>query len=63
MEYIAQHDDLVELINQKVKGILWAGAHMDFDTRHLFRTEVFPNVKFVGVYGSTIPPHLSLLFP
>ncbi|GHO47815.1 phenazine antibiotic biosynthesis protein [Ktedonospora formicarum] len=54
LERIAQHDDLVELINRKVKGILWAGAHMDFDTRHLFRTEIFPNVKLVGVYGSTM---------
>lgn len=50
----AQHDDLVDLINRKVKGIMWAGAHMDFDTRHLFRTEIFPNVKLVGVYGSTM---------
>ncbi|GHO56286.1 phenazine antibiotic biosynthesis protein [Ktedonobacter robiniae] len=54
LERIAQHDDLVELINQKVKGILWAGAHMDTDTRHLFQTEVFPNVKLVGAFGSTM---------
>ncbi|EFH80058.1 AMP-binding protein [Ktedonobacter racemifer] len=54
LERIAQHDDLVELINQKVKGILWAGAHMDTDTRHLFRTEVFPSVKLMGAYGSTM---------
>lgn len=54
LERIAQHDDLVELINQKVKGIIWAGAHMDTDTRHLFRTEIFPDVKLVGAYGSTL---------
>jgi hypothetical protein len=54
LERIAQHDDLVELINQKVKGIIWAGAHMDADTRHLYRTEVFPGVKLVGMYGSTM---------
>jgi phenylacetate-coenzyme A ligase PaaK-like adenylate-forming protein len=54
LERIARHDDLVELINQKVKGILWAGAHMDADTRHLYRTEVFPGVKLVGMYGSTM---------
>jgi hypothetical protein len=54
LERIAQHDDLVELINQRVKGIVWAGTHMDTDTLHLLRTEVFPSVKLVGVYGSTM---------
>ncbi|BCL79108.1 phenazine antibiotic biosynthesis protein [Ktedonobacteria bacterium brp13] len=54
LERIARHDDLVELINQKVKGILWGGAHMDADTRHLYRTEIFPGVKLVGMYGSTM---------
>lgn len=54
LERIARHDDLVELINQKVKGIIWGGAHMDADTRHLYRTEVFPEVKLVGLYGSTM---------
>ena len=54
LERIARHDDLVELINQKVKGIMWGGAHMDADTRYLYRTEVFPGVKLVGNYGSTM---------
>ncbi|GHO55614.1 AMP-binding protein [Ktedonobacter robiniae] len=54
LERIARHDDLVELINQKVQAILWGGAHMDADTRHLYRTEVFPGVKLVGLYGSTM---------
>lgn len=54
LERIAQHDNLVELINQKVQGILWGGTHMDADTLHLFRTEVFPSVKLVGEYGSTM---------
>jgi acyl-coenzyme A synthetase/AMP-(fatty) acid ligase len=54
LERIARHDDLVELINEKVMGILWAGAHMDADTRFLYRSEVFPTVKLIGVYGSTM---------
>jgi phenylacetate-coenzyme A ligase PaaK-like adenylate-forming protein len=54
LERIARHDDLVELINEKVEGIVWGGAHMDADTRHLYRTEVFPGVKLVGIYGSTM---------
>jgi len=54
LERIARHDDLVELVNEKVAGIIWGGAHMDADTRHLYRTEVFPGVKLRGSYGSTM---------
>jgi phenylacetate-coenzyme A ligase PaaK-like adenylate-forming protein len=54
LERIAGHDDLVELINQKVSAIQYGGAHMDADTRALFRTEVFPKVTLVDLYGSTM---------
>jgi phenylacetate-coenzyme A ligase PaaK-like adenylate-forming protein len=54
LERLAQHDDLVKLINQKVKFIQWGGAHMDADTRHVFRTEVFPGIQLQGAYGSTM---------
>jgi acyl-coenzyme A synthetase/AMP-(fatty) acid ligase len=54
LERIARHDDLADLINQKVRGIVWGGAHMDADTRDLYRTEVFPGVKLRGIYGSTM---------
>ncbi|MFC8670419.1 AMP-binding protein [Streptomyces sp. NPDC057199] len=53
LERLAQHDDLVELINRKVRTIIWGGAHMDADTRDLLRSEVFPEARLVGVYGST----------
>ncbi|HSZ29337.1 MAG TPA: AMP-binding protein [Pseudonocardiaceae bacterium] len=54
LERIARHDELVELINQKVSAIQTGGAHMDADTHSLFRTEVFPDVTLVNVYGSTM---------
>jgi acyl-CoA synthetase (AMP-forming)/AMP-acid ligase II len=54
LERLAQRDDLVDLIRQKVRAILWGGAHMDADTRALLRTEVFPGVALVGHYGSTM---------
>ena len=54
LERIARHDDLVGLINEKVQGIVWSGAHMDADTRYLYRTEVFPGVKVCGMLGSTM---------
>ncbi|MFG1823844.1 phenazine antibiotic biosynthesis protein [Microbispora bryophytorum] len=51
---LARRKALVDLINAKVAAISWGGAHMDPDTRYLLRTEVFPNVKLYGSYGSTM---------
>lgn len=54
LERLSHHDRLVKLINDKVRFIQWGGAHMDADTRHLFRTEVFPGIQLQGAYGSTM---------
>jgi phenylacetate-coenzyme A ligase PaaK-like adenylate-forming protein len=54
LERLARRDDLVELVRRQVAAILWGGAHMDADTRHLYRTEVFPGIKLHGQYGSTM---------
>jgi phenylacetate-coenzyme A ligase PaaK-like adenylate-forming protein len=54
LERLARRDDLVELVRQKVQAIEWGGAHMDADTRHLYRTEVFPGLTLHGGYGSTM---------
>ncbi|WP_405147185.1 phenazine antibiotic biosynthesis protein [Sphaerisporangium sp. NBC_01403] len=51
---LTRREDLVALINEKVQLILWAGAHMDADTRRLLRTEVFPGVRLRGTYASTM---------
>jgi phenylacetate-coenzyme A ligase PaaK-like adenylate-forming protein len=54
LERLARRDGLVELVRQKVEMIAWGGAHMDADTRHLYRTEVFPGQTLDGGYGSTM---------
>ncbi|TCC49566.1 phenazine antibiotic biosynthesis protein [Kribbella pittospori] len=54
LERLSRHDELVELINRKVEVILWAGAHLDADSRHLFRTEIFPGIGLYGLYGNTM---------
>ena len=54
LERIARRDDLVDLINEKVRVIRWGGARMDPDSRYLYRTEIFPDVIMVGNYGSTM---------
>ncbi|MFB7632321.1 phenazine antibiotic biosynthesis protein [Streptomyces sp. NPDC056149] len=54
MERLAQRDDLVELVNEKVRAIRWGGTQLDPDSRYLYRTEVFPEVDLCGNYGSTM---------
>jgi phenylacetate-coenzyme A ligase PaaK-like adenylate-forming protein len=54
LERLARRQDLVELVRQKVQMIVWAGAHMDGDTRQLYRTDVFPGLTLYGGYGSTM---------
>jgi phenylacetate-coenzyme A ligase PaaK-like adenylate-forming protein len=54
LERLARRDRLVELVREKVQAIEWGGAHMDADTRHLYRTEVFPGLTLHGGYGSTM---------
>ena len=54
LERLSRYDELVELINRKVEVVLWAGAHLDADSRHLFRTEVFPTIALYGLYGNTM---------
>jgi phenylacetate-coenzyme A ligase PaaK-like adenylate-forming protein len=54
LERLARRDDLVELVREKVQLIGWGGAHMDVDTRQLYRTEIFPGLTIAGNYGSTM---------
>jgi phenylacetate-coenzyme A ligase PaaK-like adenylate-forming protein len=54
LERLARHEDLVALVRQKVRAIVWAGAHMDADTRALLRTDVFGGIELTGLYGSTM---------
>lgn len=54
LERLARNDELVKLVNEKVRAINWAGTQMDADTRHLFRTEVFPDIVLYSGFGSTM---------
>jgi phenylacetate-coenzyme A ligase PaaK-like adenylate-forming protein len=54
LERLTAREDLVELVRRNVRTIWWAGAHMDADTRRLYRTEVFPEVTLSGAYGNTM---------
>lgn len=54
LERIARRPELVELVNEKVRAIRWGGTQLDPDTRHLYRTEIFPETVLSGNYGSTM---------
>lgn len=54
LERLARRDELVDLVNQSVRAIRWGGTQMDADTRHLYRTEIFPEITLYGHYGSTM---------
>ena len=49
-----ERDELVDLINEKVDAIDWGGAQMDRDSRHFYRSELFPNITLRGYYGTTM---------
>ena len=51
---LCRRDALVERIEQSVQAIQWGGAHMDADSRHLYRTALFPGIKLAGGYGTTM---------
>ncbi|CAI7974309.1 conserved hypothetical protein [Frankia sp. Hr75.2] len=53
LERIARRAELVEVINKNIRFICWSGAHMDADSRDIFRREVFPGIPLKGLYGST----------
>ncbi len=54
LERLARRDELVDLVNEKVRAIRWGGTQMDADSRHLYRTEIFPGIPLYGHYGSTM---------
>jgi len=53
LERIAQRPELADAIRANVRFICWSGAHMDADSREIFRQEIFPGIPLKGLYGST----------
>jgi phenylacetate-coenzyme A ligase PaaK-like adenylate-forming protein len=53
LEAIARNDDVVNLVNDKIRYALLSGAHVDIDTLDLLR-EVFPDTAITMVFGSTM---------
>lgn len=53
LEMIARSDELVDLVNAKIRLVLLSGAHVDNDTLDLLR-EIFPATAITMVFGSTM---------
>ncbi|MBY9077384.1 hypothetical protein KIH86_25300 [Paenibacillus sp. HN-1] len=54
LEAISKKPELCELLNKKVKGIIWAGTSLNEDTLDAFEQYIFPNIHFAGLYGNTL---------
>ncbi|BBY06648.1 hypothetical protein MNVI_19660 [Mycobacterium noviomagense] len=53
LDMIARRDDVVDLVNQKIRYVLLSGAHVDADTLDLLRG-IFPDTAITMVFGSTM---------
>lgn len=53
LDAIARNDDLVDLMNAKIRYLLLSGAHVDADTLDLLR-DIFPETTITMAFGSTM---------
>ncbi|RLU79324.1 phenazine biosynthesis protein [Streptomyces griseocarneus] len=54
LEAIAARDDILDLVQSRIRGIIWAGTSISAETLHVLETELFPNAAIVGLYGNTM---------
>jgi acyl-coenzyme A synthetase/AMP-(fatty) acid ligase len=50
---MVERSSLRALIAEKVRLVIWTGAHMDLDTLDYLSAQILPGVEFRGSYGST----------
>jgi phenylacetate-coenzyme A ligase PaaK-like adenylate-forming protein len=53
LEAMARDDDVVTLVNEKIRFLLLSGAHVDADTLDLLR-DIFPHTTITMAFGSTM---------
>ncbi len=53
LEAIARNDQVVDLVNSKIRFLLLSGAHVDIDTLELLR-DIFPATTITMAFGSTM---------
>ncbi|MGX9789222.1 phenazine antibiotic biosynthesis protein [Mycobacterium sp. MMS18-G62] len=53
LETIARDNELISLVNTKIRYLLLSGAHVDMDTLDLLR-DIFPDTAIAMAFGSTM---------
>ncbi|MEU5821669.1 phenazine biosynthesis protein [Streptomyces sp. NPDC047803] len=54
LEALCADDALLDLVQRKVRGIVWAGTSVSPETLRAFEEELFPGAAVVGLYGNTM---------
>ncbi|WP_423372517.1 AMP-binding protein [Burkholderia sp. LMG 32019] len=54
LERVVRREELIELVNRKVRAIRWGGTQLDPETRALYQHSIFPSLKLYGHYGNTM---------
>jgi len=54
LEALAADEELLDLVQRKVRGIIWAGTSISPETLRALECEVFPEAALVGLYGNTM---------
>jgi phenylacetate-coenzyme A ligase PaaK-like adenylate-forming protein len=54
LEALAADEKLLDLVQRKVRGIIWAGTSVSPETLRVLEDEVFPRAAVVGLYGNTM---------
>ncbi|MGW0332460.1 phenazine biosynthesis protein [Streptomyces sp. NPDC003011] len=54
LEALAADEKLLDLVQRKVRGIIWAGTSVSPETLRVFEDELFPDAAVVGLYGNTM---------
>jgi hypothetical protein len=54
LELLTARTDVLPLLRQTVRGVIWGGTSADGETLRLLQEEVFPEATVRGVYGNTM---------
>ncbi|MFD6148628.1 phenazine antibiotic biosynthesis protein [Streptomyces sp. NPDC060243] len=54
LERLCRREELVDLVREKVRAIMWVGTQLDPDTRYMYRTELFPDTVLCSGFGNTM---------
>ncbi|QDY82626.1 phenazine biosynthesis protein [Paenibacillus polymyxa] len=54
LEAMSNNEKLSSLIQKKIKVIIWAGTSIDEGTLDALETFIFPEARFIGLYGNTL---------